>query len=101
MRSGNHLFRRAVTLLRRTSVGVSASGEVLLMRSSGFPVRILFLHSSSVPRSITNKITSLKVMNRGRFMREGRSTRIVGHLKFDGYHLSLTVPGSISCPNLS
>lgn len=100
MRTGKHLFRRAVTLLRRSSVGLDAAGHALLMRSSGFPIRMLFLHSSSVPRSMTAKITSLNVMKRGRFMRERRSTRVVGHLKFDGYHLSLTVPGSVRCPNL-
>lgn len=100
MRTGNHLFRRAVTLLRRSSVGLDTAGHALLIRSSGFPMRILFLQSSSVPRSMTAKITSLNVMKRGRFTRGKRRTRVVGHLNFDGYHLSLTVPGSVSCPNI-
>lgn len=100
MRTGNHLCSRAVSFLKRSSVGLDTVGHSLLIRSSGFPLRILFLESSSVPRSITAKITSVKVINRGRFIRGGRSTRVVGHLKFDGYHLSLTVPGSVRCPKI-
>lgn len=97
MRSGNHLCSRAVLLLRRTNVGLGEKGHVLLLSTGNFPMRILFLHSSSVPRSMTGKITSVNVINRGRCMRGKRRTGLVGHLKFDGYHLSLTVPGSRSC----
>lgn len=100
MRDGNHLFSSAVGLLTRTSVGMDTSGHALLIRTDGFPLRILCLHSSSVPRDMTSNITSVNVINRGRFMRHNRGTRVVSQLNFDGYHLDLTVPGGVSCPKL-
>lgn len=89
-----------MALLAEAGIKVGSSKRTLLVKSSNFPVEILYLRDDDIPQSVAGGVADLGIVGQNEFEERGEDARIVRPLGFSKCRLSLALPKAVDYPGL-
>lgn len=101
VQSKGRLFEETMALLQEADIKIPSSKRILLVRSSNFPVEVLFLRDDDIPQSVANGVADLGIVGENEFVERNEDAEIVKRLGFSKCRLSLAIPKDVEYPGLS
>ena len=101
VQSKGRLFEETMALLQEADIKIPSSKRILLVRSSNFPVEVLFLRDDDIPQSVANGVADLGIVGENEFVERNEEAEIVKRLGFSKCRLSLASPKDVDYPGLS
>lgn len=92
VQSKGRLFDDTINLLNEADIKVSSSKRILLVKSSNFPLEVLFLRDDDIPQSVAGGVADIGVVGENEFMERGEDAEIISRLGFSKCRLSLAIP---------
>ena len=92
VQSKGRLYEDTMALLAEAGIKVSSSKRTLLVKSSNFPVEILYLRDDDIPQSVATGVADLGIVGLNEFEERHEDARIVRPLGFSRCRLSLAIP---------
>lgn len=92
VQSKGRLFDDTMNLLAEADIKVSASKRTLLVKSSNFPLEVLYLRDDDIPQSVAGGVADIGVVGLNEFAERGEDAQIIEHLGFSRCRLSLAIP---------
>lgn len=101
VQSKGRLFEETMALLQEADIKIPSSKRILLVRSSNFPVEVLFLRDDDIPQSVANGVADLGIVGENEFVERNEDAEIVKRLGFSKCRLSLAIPKDVEYSGLS
>lgn len=101
VQSKGRLFEETMALLQEADIKISSSKRILLVKSSNFPVEVLFLRDDDIPQSVANGVADLGIVGENEFVERDEDAEIVKRLGFSKCRLSLAIPKDVDYQGLS
>ena len=95
VQSKGRLFDDTMNLLAEADIKVSASKRTLLVKSSNFPLEVLYLRDDDIPQSVASGVADIGVVGENEFVERGEQADIISRLGFSRCRLSLAIPKEI------
>ena len=95
------LFEETMALLEESDIKLSTTKRTLLVQSSNFPVKVLFLRDDDIPQSVATGVADLGIVGENEFVERQEDAEIIKRLGFSKCRLSLAMPKDIEYPGLS
>ena len=100
VQSKGRLYEDTMSLLAEADIKISASKRTLLVRSTNFPVEVLYLRDDDIPQSVATGVADLGVVGENEYIERGGGSDIVSRLGFSKCRLSLAIPKDIDYQGL-
>jgi ATP phosphoribosyltransferase len=94
------LFEETMNLLTESDIKFSLSKRTLLVRSSNFPVEVLFLRDDDIPQSVATGVADLGIVGENEYVEKKEDAGIIKRLGFSKCRLSLAIPKDIEYPGM-
>ncbi len=101
VQSKGRLFEDTMALLAEAGIKVSTSKRTLLVKSSDFPIEVLYLRDDDIPQCVATGVTDLGIVGRNEYEERMEEAEIVRPLGFSRCRMSLAIPKAIEYPGLS
>ena len=101
VQSKGRLFEDTMALLAEAGIKVSTSKRTLLVKSSDFPIEVLYLRDDDIPQCVATGVTDLGIVGRNEYEDRMEEAEIVRPLGFSRCRMSLAIPKAIEYPGLS
>lgn len=95
IQSKGRLFEDTMSLLEEADIKISSSKRTLLIKSSNFPVEVLYLRDDDIPQTVASGVADLGIVGENEFVERGEDADIVRRLGFSKCRLSLAIPKSV------
>ena len=95
VQSKGRLFDDTMNLLAEADINVSSSKRTLLVKSSNFPLEVLFLRDDDIPQSVASGVADIGVVGENEYLERGENVQILSHLGFSKCRLSLAIPKEV------
>ncbi|MBQ6653099.1 MAG: ATP phosphoribosyltransferase [Prevotella sp.] len=92
IQSKGRLYEDTMNLLKEADIKTGPSKRILLVKSSNFPVEVLFLRDDDIPASVASGVADVGVVGENEYREKGGDATIVSRLGFSRCRLSLAVP---------
>lgn len=100
VQSKGRLYDDTMNLLQEADVFVYPSKRSLLVKSSNFPLEVLFLRDDDIPQSVASGVADIGVVGENEFEERQENAQIISRLGFSNCRLSLAIPKAITYPGL-
>ncbi len=100
VQSKGRLYEDTMSLLREADINVSESKRTLLVKSSNFPLEVLFLRDDDIPQSVASGVADIGVVGENEFEERQEDAQIISRLGFSKCRLSLAIPNAINYTGL-
>ena len=100
VQSKGRLFEDTMALLEEADIKVGSSKRTLLVKSSNFPVEILYLRDDDIPQSVASGVADLGIVGQNEFEERAENARVVRPLGFSKCRLSLAIPKAVKYEGL-
>jgi ATP phosphoribosyltransferase len=100
VQSKGRLYDDTMNLLQEADIVVYPSKRSLLVKSSNFPLEVLFLRDDDIPQSVANGVADIGVVGENEFEERQENAQIISRLGFSKCRLSLAIPKAITYPGL-
>ena len=95
VQSKGRLYEDTVNLLKEAGIKIGNSKRTLLVKSSNFPVEILYLRDDDIPQTVASGVADLGVVGENELLEKGEDVDIAKRLGFSSCRLSLAIPKSV------
>lgn len=92
VQSKGRLFDDTMNLLSESDIRITPSKRTLLVKSSNFPLEVLFLRDDDIPQSVANGVADIGVVGENEFCEQQEDAEIIERLGFSKCRLSLAIP---------
>ena len=89
VQSKGRLFEDTMNLLNEADIKVSANKRTLLVKSSDFPLEVLYLRDDDIPQCVASGVADIGVVGENEFTERGEDAEIISRLGFSKCRLSL------------
>ena len=86
--------------MAEADIKVSASKRTLLVKSSNFPLEVLYLRDDDIPQSVASGVADIGVVGENEFVERGEDADIISRLGFSRCRLSLAIPKEVDYPGV-
>ena len=100
VQSKGRLFEDTMNLLNEADIKVSANKRTLLVKSSDFPLEVLYLRDDDIPQCVASGVADIGVVGENEFTERGEDAKIISRLGFSKCRLSLAIPKEINYPGV-
>lgn len=100
VQSKGRLYEDTMNLLNEADIQVKESKRTLLIKSSNFPLEVLFLRDDDIPQSVASGVADIGIVGENEFMEKHEDAQIILRLGFSKCRLSLAIPNAITYPGL-
>ena len=100
VQSKGRLYDDTMNLLQEADIFVYPSKRSLLVKSSNFPLEVLFLRDDDIPQSVASGVADIGVVGENEFEERQENAQIISRLGFSNCRLSLAIPKAITYPGL-
>lgn len=80
---------------------MSTTKRTLLVKSSNFPLEVLFLRDDDIPQTVATGVADLGIVGENEWMEKQEEVRVVKRLSFSKCRLSLAMPRDLEYTGLS
>ena len=101
VQSKGRLYEDTMNLLKEAGIKIGNSKRTLLVKSSNFPVEILYLRDDDIPQTVASGVADLGVVGENELLEKGEDVDIAKRLGFSSCRLSLAIPKDVDYPGLS
>ena len=95
------LFEETLALLEESDIKLSTTKRTLLVKSSNFPLEVLFLRDDDIPQTVATGVADLGIVGENEWMEKQEEVRVVKRLSFSKCRLSLAMPRDLEYTGLS
>ncbi|EJX02171.1 ATP phosphoribosyltransferase [gut metagenome] len=95
------LFEETLALLEESGIKLSITKRTLLVKSSNFPLEVLFLRDDDIPQTVATGVADLGIVGENEWMEKQEEVRVVKRLGFSKCRLSLAMPKDLEYTGLS
>ncbi len=95
VQSKGRLFEDTMHLLAEADIKISSNKRTLLVKSSNFPLEVLYLRDDDIPQSVASGVADIGIVGENEFVERGEDAQILQRLGFSKCRLSLAIPKSI------
>ena len=95
------LFEETLALLEESDIKLSSTKRTLLVKSSNFPLEVLFLRDDDIPQTVATGVADLGIVGENEWMEKQEEVRVVKRLGFSKCRLSLAMPRDLEYTGLS
>ena len=95
------LFEATLALLEESDIKLSTTKRTLLVKSSNFPLEVLFLRDDDIPQTVATGVADLGIVGENEWMEKQEEVRVVKRLGFSKCRLSLAMPRDLEYTGLS
>lgn len=95
------LFEETLALLEESDIKLSTTKRTLLVKSSNFPLEVLFLRDDDIPQTVATGVADLGIVGENEWMEKQEEVRLVKRLGFSKCRLSLAMPRDLEYTGLS
>lgn len=95
VQSKGRLYEDTMNLLKEAGIKIGNSKRTLLVKSSNFPVEILYLRDDDIPQTVASGVADLGVVGENELLEKGEDVDIAKRLGFSTCRLSLAIPKSV------
>lgn len=95
------LFEETLALLEESDIKLSTTKRTLLVKSSNFPLEVLFLRDDDIPQTVATGVPDLGIVGENEWMEKQEEVRVVKRLGFSKCRLSLAMPRDLEYTGLS
>lgn len=95
------LFEETLALLEESDIKLSTTKRTLLVKSSNFPLEVLFLRDDDIPQTVATGVADLGIIGENEWMGKQEEVRVVKRLGFSKCRLSLAMPRDLEYTGLS
>lgn len=95
------LFEETMALLEESDIKLSTTKRTLLVKSSNFPLEVLFLRDDDIPQTVATGVADLGIVGENEWMEKQEEVRVVKRLGFSKCRLSLAMPRDLEYTGLS
>lgn len=92
VQSKGRLFDDTMNLLNEADIKISSNKRTLLVKSSNFPLEVLYLRDDDIPQSVATGVADIGIVGENEFLEKNENADIVYHLGFSKCRLSLAIP---------
>lgn len=92
VQSKGRLFDDTMNLLNEADIKISSNKRTLLVKSSNFPLEVLYLRDDDIPQSVATGVADIGIVGENEFLERKENADIVYHLGFSKCRLSLAIP---------
>ncbi len=100
VQSKGRLYEDTMNLLNEADIQVKESKRTLLIKSSNFPLEVLFLRDDDIPQSVASGVADIGIVGENEFMEKHEDAQIILRLGFSKCRLSLAIPNAVNYPGL-
>lgn len=100
VQSKGRLYEDTMNLLNEADIQVKESKRTLLIKSSNFPLEVLFLRDDDIPQSVASGVADIGIVGENEFMEKHEDAQIILRLGFSKCRLSLAIPNAITYSGL-
>lgn len=94
IQSKGRLFEDTINLLTEADIKISSSKRTLLVKSSNFPLEVLYLRDDDIPQSVASGVADIGVVGANEFEEKAEDAEVIQKLGFSRCRLSLAIPNS-------
>ncbi|MCI1681518.1 MAG: ATP phosphoribosyltransferase [Bacteroides sp.] len=94
------LYEETMALLEESDIKLNAMKRTLLVKSSNFPVEVLFLRDDDIPQTVATGVADLGIVGENEFVERKENAEIIQRLGFSKCRLSLAMPKDIEYPGV-
>lgn len=95
VQSKGRLFDDTMNLLSEADIKVPTSKRTLLVKSSNFPIEVLYLRDDDIPETVADGVADIGIVGENEFMERNENAQIISRLGFSRCRLSLAIPKAI------
>ena len=92
VQSKGRLFDDTMRLLAEADIKISSNKRTLLVKSSNFPLEVLYLRDDDIPQSVASGVADIGIVGENEFVEKGEDAQIIQRLGFSKCRLSLAIP---------
>ena len=92
VQSKGRLFDDTMNLLNEADIKISSNKRTLLVKSSNFPLEVLYLRDDDIPQSVATSVADIGIVGENEFLERNENADIVYRLGFSKCRLSLAIP---------
>lgn len=92
VQSKGRLFDDTMNLLNEADIKISSNKRTLLVKSSNFPLEVLYLRDDDIPQSVATGVADIGIVGENEFLEKNENADIVYRLGFSKCRLSLAIP---------
>ncbi len=101
VQSKGRLYEDTMNLLKEADIRVRESKRTLLIKSSNFPLEVLFLRDDDIPQSVSSGVADIGIVGENEFREKHEDAQTIMRLGFSKCRLSLAIPKTVDYPGLS
>lgn len=95
VQSKGRLYEDTMNLLKEAGIKIGNSKRTLLVKSSNFPVEILYLRDDDIPQTVASGVADLGVVGENELLEKDEDVDVAKRLGFSSCRLSLAIPKSM------
>ena len=95
------LLEETLALLEESDIKLSTTKRTLLVKSSNFPLEVLFLRDDDIPQTVATGVADLGIVGENEWMEKQEEVRVVKRLGFSKCRLSLAMPRDLEYTGFS
>ena len=92
VQSKGRLFDDTMNLLNEADIKISSNKRTLLVKSSNFPLEVLYLRDDDIPQSVATGVADIGIVGENEFLERNENADIVYRLGFSKCRLALAIP---------
>ncbi|MBQ7471731.1 MAG: ATP phosphoribosyltransferase [Prevotella sp.] len=92
VQSKGRLFDDTMHLLSEADIKISSNKRTLLVKSSNFPLEVLYLRDDDIPQSVASGVADIGIVGENEYVERGEDVQILQRLGFSKCRLSLAIP---------
>ena len=101
VQSKGRLLEETLALLEESDIKLNTTKRTLLVKSSNFPLEVLFLRDDDIPQTVATGVADLGIVGENEWMEKQEEVRVVKRLGFSKCRLSLAMPRDLEYTGLS
>ena len=94
VQSKGRLYEDTIQLLAEADIKISDSKRTLLVKSSNFPIEVLYLRDDDIPQSVAGGVADIGIVGLNEFAERHEDAEIISYLGFSKCRLSLAIPNA-------
>lgn len=95
------LFEETMALFEEADIKLGGTKRTLLVKSSNFPIEVLFLRDDDIPEAVATGVADLGIVGENEYVEKGTDAEIIKRLGFSKCRLSLAMPKDIDYQGVS
>ena len=96
VQSKGRLYEDTMHLLAESDIKISDSKRTLLIKSSNFPLEVLYLRDDDIPQSVAGGVADIGIVGLNEYVEQHEDAEIISYLGFSKCRLSLAIPNSVA-----